>query len=161
LDVENGTVELTPDGHREAQRLLRAHRIWEAYLAQAGAPPEQLHQEAHRLEHIHAPEAIEYLDDKLGHPLRDPHGAEIPEDESLTAPGRRIIASLLREGRTATVVEVRPPAEASLLAPGMKVTAGPRREGDAVWTLYLPDGGEVHLDHASADAVTVIVAGWE
>jgi manganese transport system permease protein len=157
LDVENGTVELTADGHREAQRLLRAHRIWEAYLAQAGAPHEKLHAEAHRLEHIHAPEVIDYLDDKLGHPIRDPHGSEIPEDETLTAPGNRIIASLLREGRTATVVEVRPPADPALLPQGVKVTAGPRREGDAVWTLHLPDGREVQLDHAAADAVTVIL----
>jgi manganese/iron transport system permease protein/iron/zinc/copper transport system permease protein len=157
LDVENGTVVLTPDGHREAQRLIRAHRIWEAYLAQAGAPREKLHKEAHRLEHIHAPEVIDYLDDKLGHPLRDPHGAEIPEDETLTAPGSRIVASRLREGRTATVAEVRPPADASPLAPGMKITAGPRREGDAVWTLLLGDGREVRLDHAAADAVAVIL----
>jgi manganese/iron transport system permease protein/iron/zinc/copper transport system permease protein len=156
LEVENGTVELTPDGHREAQRLLRAHRIWEAYLAQAGAPRERLHKEAHRLEHIHAPEVIDYLDDKLGHPLRDPHGAVIPEDEDLTAPGRRINASLLREGRTATIVEVRPPADSAKLQAGLKITAGPRLE-ENVWTLQLPDGSEVQLTHAAADAVTVIL----
>jgi ABC-type Mn2+/Zn2+ transport system permease subunit/Mn-dependent DtxR family transcriptional regulator len=157
LAIENGTVQLTDDGRREAKRLLRAHRLWEAYLEHAGAPHEKLHQEAHRLEHINVPEAIEYLDDKLGHPLRDPHGAEIPEDVALAAPGRRIKASLLREGRTATVVEVHPPADDAPLYPGMKITCGPRREGDAVWTVLLDDGREVRLTHAAADAVTVVL----
>ncbi len=157
LDVENGTVRLTEEGHRQAQRLVRAHRLWEAYLAQAGAPREQLHQAADRLEHIRAPEAIDYLDDKLGHPLCDPHGSEIPEDDALTAPGTHVNASLLREGRTATVLEIRPPAEGTSLAVGMKVVAGPRRDAGAVWTLRLPDGREIQLDHQTADAVTVVL----
>ncbi|MBW3598938.1 MAG: metal ABC transporter permease [Planctomycetes bacterium] len=157
LEVENGTVELTDDGRREAQRLLRAHRLWETYLEHAGAPHEKLHKEAHRLEHINAPEAIDYLDDMLGHPLRDPHGAEIPEDATLLAPGRQVKASLLREGRTATVADVQTAAEDTPLAPGIKITCGPRREGDAVWTVFLDDGREVLLDHAAADAVTVVL----
>jgi manganese/iron transport system permease protein/iron/zinc/copper transport system permease protein len=157
LEVEDGTVELTQEGRREAQRLLRAHRLWEAYLDQVGTPREKLHKQAHRLEHIHTPEAIDYLDDKLGHPLRDPHGAEIPEDKTLTAPGSRVRASLLREGRTATVVEVHPPADRTRLTPGMVVAAGPRREGNAVWTLHLADGQEITLDNAAADAVVVIL----
>ena len=49
------------------------------------------------------------------------------------------------------------PADTALLSPGMKITAGPRREGDAVWTLLLLGGREVRLDHAAADAVTVIL----
>jgi hypothetical protein len=69
----------------------------------------------------------------------------------------RVNASLLREGRTATIVEVGSPAGGTSLRPGMTIMAGPRREGDAVWTLRLPDGQEVQLDHAAADAVTVIL----
>lgn len=157
LELENGGVELTEEGRREAQRLVRAHRLWETYLEHAGAPREELHKEAHRLEHIHTPEALEYLDDKLGHPLRDPHGAEIPESTALATPGKEVNASLLREGHSATVVSVGAGAAQTPLAPGMKIICGPRREGDAVWTVYLADGREVLLDHAAADAVRVVL----
>jgi manganese/iron transport system permease protein/iron/zinc/copper transport system permease protein len=157
LELDNGNIELTEEGDREAQRLLRAHRLWEAYLERAGTPHEKLHTQAHRLEHINAPEALLYLDDKLGHPLHDPHGAEIPEDNILTAPGRHFNVSLLREGRAATVVEVHGAAEHTPLAPGMRIVAGPRLEGDAVWTVILDDGRAVQLDHQAADAVNVVI----
>lgn len=157
LDVKDGTIQLTEEGERQAQRLVRAHRLWESYLEQAGAPPEQLHPAADRLEHVRAPEAIKYLDDKLGHPLRDPHGSEIPEDAAVTEPGTPVNASLLREGRVATVTAIRPPAEKTPLTVGMRVVVGPRRDRGAVWTLHLPDGSELLLDHQTADAVTVVI----
>ncbi|WP_035246999.1 metal ABC transporter permease [Desulfogranum mediterraneum] len=69
---------LTADGQVEADKVLRAHRLWESYLAQIGTPKDQLHSTAHHLEHIREGETIEYLDEKLGHPRRDPHGRLIP-----------------------------------------------------------------------------------
>ncbi len=69
---------LTEAGEQEANKVLRAHRLWEAYLETIGTPEEQLHPTAHQLEHISDTETVEYLDEKLGRPVRDPHGQLIP-----------------------------------------------------------------------------------
>jgi manganese/iron transport system permease protein/iron/zinc/copper transport system permease protein len=77
LESEAG-FELTEDGRREADKVLRAHRLWEAYLAQIGTPQEKLHTKAHKLEHIREGGTVDYLDEKLGNPREDPHGKVIP-----------------------------------------------------------------------------------
>ena len=69
---------LTESGDKEARQVLRAHRLWESYLASIGTPQEALHPTAHRLEHIRGKETVEYLDQKLGKPALDPHGRKIP-----------------------------------------------------------------------------------
>ncbi len=74
---DNG-YNLTENGEKEANKVLRAHRLWEAYLEKIGTPEEQLHPTAHRLEHISDEKTVDYLDEKLGTPGRDPHGQAIP-----------------------------------------------------------------------------------
>ncbi len=74
---DNG-YSLTENGEKEANKVLRAHRLWEAYLEKIGTPEEQLHPTAHKLEHISDDETVDYLDEKLGTPGRDPHGQTIP-----------------------------------------------------------------------------------
>ncbi len=68
---------LTDKGRAEADKVLRAHRLWEAYLAQIGTPQDALHPKAHQLEHIREGGAVDYLDEKLGKPGKDPHGQVI------------------------------------------------------------------------------------
>lgn len=77
LSERQKVYELTGKGEHEAAKVLRAHRLWEAYLENIGTPQEQLHPTAHRLEHIHGG-TMEYLDEKLGQPAQDPHGRDIP-----------------------------------------------------------------------------------
>ncbi len=155
--VDVGHVSLTADGQREARRLLRAHRLWESYLEHVGTPAAELHAVAHQLEHVHDERAVDYLDDKLGHPLTDPHGAEIPEDFVHLVPGAPVKASLLRRGHRATVTHIDPAANHIPIQVGMAVQAGPRTSEGKQWTLILPDGQEVHLDHKTADAVSVLL----
>ena len=69
---------LSQDGEKEANKVLRAHRLWEAYLETIGTPEEQLHPTAHHLEHISDNNTVDYLDEKLGKPPVDPHGKTIP-----------------------------------------------------------------------------------
>lgn len=73
-----GGYDLTEDGKKEGDKVLRAHRLWEAYLDTIGTPEEQLHPTAHHLEHISDKETVNYLDEKLGNPAKDPHGQSIP-----------------------------------------------------------------------------------
>lgn len=77
IDKDNG-YSLTKNGEKEANKVLRAHRLWEAYLEKIGTPEEQLHPTAHRLEHISDQKTVDYLDEKLGTPEHDPHGQTIP-----------------------------------------------------------------------------------
>lgn len=75
-------VRLTPAGERVALEMIRHHRLIETFLAETlGVSWDQLHDEAHRLEH-HISEALEdRMAEVLGHPERDPHGAAIPPKE--------------------------------------------------------------------------------
>ena len=114
-----------------------------------------MHARAHRLEHLNDEQAVDYLDDKLGHPLKDPHGSRIPEDFVHLVPGEEVASSLLRRGHRAIVTKVGDAAAAAALTPGMEVVAGPRRDGATTWTFILPDGRRIELDHAAADAVQV------
>jgi DtxR family Mn-dependent transcriptional regulator len=77
--VRYAGVRLTPEGERVALEVIRHHRLIETYLAEAlGVGWDEVHDEAHRLEH-HISEALEdRMAAALGHPTRDPHGASIP-----------------------------------------------------------------------------------
>ena len=134
--------------------LLRAHRLWETFLEQLGTPAESLHEQAHILEHLHDENAVDYLDDALGHPLTDPHGAEIPEDFVHLVPGAVVPAAMLREGHVGVIAESAEAVDARLSSQ-TRVITGPRRGSNDVWTLVLPDGQEVELNHQQADRVQV------
>jgi DtxR family Mn-dependent transcriptional regulator len=73
-------VVLTDAGEREALRLLRRHRLWELFLTDVlGLSWDQVHEEAHRLEHATSVRVAEGLAKFLGEPEIDPHGQQIPE----------------------------------------------------------------------------------
>lgn len=75
-------LELTPNGIEEALSLVRAHRIWESYLVQDfGLEESQIHDHAERLEHVLTRDQVNAIDQHLGYPETDPHGAPIPADK--------------------------------------------------------------------------------
>jgi Mn-dependent DtxR family transcriptional regulator len=72
-------LRLTADGRERAKRLVRGHRLWEAFLVKhLGLPLDHVHEPAHRVEHfINQP-----LRDELQKELdaqQDPHGRVIPD----------------------------------------------------------------------------------
>jgi DtxR family Mn-dependent transcriptional regulator len=72
-------VNLTPEGNREALRIIRRHRIIETYLCtRLGYAWEDVHDEAERLEHAASEKLIERMAEALEEPTHDPHGAPIP-----------------------------------------------------------------------------------
>ena len=72
-------VRLTPEGEREALKIVRRHRIIEAYLVERlGYAWEVVHDEAERLEHAASDALVDRMADALGNPTTDPHGAPIP-----------------------------------------------------------------------------------
>ncbi len=74
--------QLTPDGERYALNIIRAHRLWEQYLAeQTGVAESEWHRKAERQEHLITPEQANSLAAGLGYPTHDPHGDPIPDTE--------------------------------------------------------------------------------
>ena len=72
-------LTLTEKGCMHALRLIRAHRIYEQYLAEhSGYAPSEWHERAHRMEHRITPDEQERIASLLGNPLFDPHGDPIP-----------------------------------------------------------------------------------
>lgn len=76
------TLQITHAGERRALELIRAHRLWERYLAdREGLALDALHDEAMRREHLSTPDEINALEEDLGYPRFDPHGDPIPTRE--------------------------------------------------------------------------------
>ncbi|NOH02146.1 MAG: hypothetical protein HND47_09415 [Chloroflexi bacterium] len=79
LESRGAELHLTAEGERWALHVVRAHRLWERYLAdEARMPLNQIHNEAHRREHSLTDAQLDELDAALGHPTHDPHGDPIP-----------------------------------------------------------------------------------
>jgi DtxR family Mn-dependent transcriptional regulator len=96
----HGTT-LTPLGERAALKVIRSHRLLEAYLVQAlGYGWDTVHEEACRLEHVISQDFEERIATALGNPARDPHGELIPTAQ-LTMPGEH----------THPLAELRPPQQ--------------------------------------------------
>ncbi len=78
--VDGEWVTLLLAGEKRAIELIRAHRLWERYLAEKeGLALDALHEEATRREHRMTPEEIDRLDARAGLPAlrsaRRPHSA--------------------------------------------------------------------------------------
>jgi DtxR family transcriptional regulator, Mn-dependent transcriptional regulator len=73
-------VQLTEAGRLAALRMVRRHRLIEAYLVQfLGYSWDTVHVEAERLEHAVSDTLVERMAAALGHPVVDPHGDPIPD----------------------------------------------------------------------------------
>jgi Mn-dependent DtxR family transcriptional regulator len=65
-------------GRREGESIVRAHRLWEAFLDKNfELPLDHLHAPASRVEHFIGPELQTELAAQLPQPV-DPHGKQIP-----------------------------------------------------------------------------------
>ncbi|MCQ9366653.1 metal-dependent transcriptional regulator [Brevibacterium sp. 50QC2O2] len=81
-----GAITLTPAGTQIAIGVVRRHRILETYLVRAlGLTWDQVHEEAHRLEHALSDLVLAKMDAALGHPSHDPHGDPIPTADGTVA----------------------------------------------------------------------------
>ena len=75
----NESYRLTRKGRRYAAQVVRAHRLYETYLAQqTGYREEDWHQKAESQEHRLSPPEVDRISRELGHPRFDPHGDPIP-----------------------------------------------------------------------------------
>jgi len=79
IEMNGDDFRLTARGRASALHIIRAHRLWERYLAdQTGVAETEWHDLAEDREHTLSPTDAEALSTQLGHPTHDPHGDPIP-----------------------------------------------------------------------------------
>ncbi|MCO6452978.1 MAG: DtxR family transcriptional regulator [Caldilineales bacterium] len=79
VETRDGDFTLTAEGRSTALHVIRAHRLWERYLAdETGYAESEWHTQADQLEHTVGLEEIDALSAQLGNPTYDPHGDPIP-----------------------------------------------------------------------------------
>lgn len=72
---------LSPRGRRDAEIIVRSHRLWEAWLGRhADLPLDHLHPPAEWMEHHIGAEVRRQIERDLGWQVSDPHGSEIPPE---------------------------------------------------------------------------------
>lgn len=104
-------ARLTDAGTHAALQAIRTHRLLERLLLELGLGWDEVHAEADRLEHAISPHLLTVIDQWLGHPDTDPHGAPIPladgtipATENTVCPlaelelGRRTVITRVRDG---------------------------------------------------------------
>lgn len=73
-------ISLTDTGRHEALKVIRRHRLWESFLMNTlKLDWSEVHIEAENLEHHSSDDLIDKIDEYLGFPAFDPHGAPIPD----------------------------------------------------------------------------------
>jgi len=82
IAMADGLIQLTSSGRSYAMQIIRAHRLWESFLAEkTGFAASEWHQRADIREHMLSPEEADELSAQLGYPRFDPHGDPIPSAE--------------------------------------------------------------------------------
>jgi DtxR family Mn-dependent transcriptional regulator len=79
VTFEGDRLSLTAPGRDYALQIIRAHRLWERYLAdKTGYAAADWHSQSEWREHQLTPAQANALASELGHPRYDPHGDPIP-----------------------------------------------------------------------------------
>jgi DtxR family transcriptional regulator, Mn-dependent transcriptional regulator len=163
VETKGTDICLTEDGERWALHVVRAHRLWERYLAdEARMPLQSIHNEAHRREHAMSDAQLDALDASLGHPLLDPHGDPIPSREGKITQAEGIPMTSWAEGIPLRIVHIEdepPLAYAQIAAEGLKLGQSIRILKKSPERYILTDGEmEYRLAPAVAANITAIAA---
>ena len=97
-------IQLSESGLAMARTLVSRHRLAERFLVDMlGFGWEEVHEEAHRLEHAMSPRVTERLAALLGHPETCPHGHPIMEGDAVEPDLVLVPLSRLAQGSPAVV----------------------------------------------------------
>ncbi|RMD92146.1 MAG: metal-dependent transcriptional regulator [Calditrichaeota bacterium] len=100
-------VSLTEAGTKIALETIRHHRLLELYLKEAmGYSWDRVHDEAEHLEHHISEEFEEKMDEFLGRPTVDPHGAPIPTKDGKIRSDKFKVLSNVKPGSHAIIRRV-------------------------------------------------------
>jgi DtxR family Mn-dependent transcriptional regulator len=105
IEETSGKWALTGAGLKRGFELMGAHRTWEQFMVEnLGYDKSQVHLQAEQLEHYLTPQLIDEIQSELGGPLKDPHGAYIPQTKAT----KEISLFALQEGQKALVLTRQP-----------------------------------------------------
>lgn len=95
-------LELTDEGEKLALKVIRKHRLWEAFLHKTfDISLHEIHREAELLEHETSDFLATKISEYLGNPKFDPHGDPIPnENGEITTKDTSIALSNTLENKT-------------------------------------------------------------
>jgi DtxR family Mn-dependent transcriptional regulator len=163
VETKGTVVRLTAEGERWALHVVRAHRLWERYLAdEARMPLEQVHNEAHHREHKMSDAQLDALDATLGYPQHDPHGDPIPNREGKMAASAGKPITLWEENSPAKIIHIEDEpsiAYAQISAEGLRLGQTIRILKKTPERYILTDGeNEYRLAPAVAANITVAAA---
>lgn len=103
-----GAARLTHEGEREALRMVRRHRILEAFLVRVlGLDWSEVHEDAEVLEHHVSDRVLDAIDRLMEHPSEDPHGHLIPDRQGRLRRRTLIPLAKLAERSRGVVREIR------------------------------------------------------
>ena len=160
VTLADGRIILSDEGNRYALQIIRAHRLWERYLAdETGVDPLDWHAHAERHEHRMSPEDADALAERLGDPRFDPHGDPIPTADGVVPETHAVPLSEIAEGERAVVAHIEDePAVvyAQLIAEGVYLGMALRLDAKTDRRLVLhADGRELLLAPLVASNVSV------
>jgi DtxR family Mn-dependent transcriptional regulator len=144
-------IRLTDEGSRQALLVVRRHRLWERFLADAlHLPWEATHDLACQLEHLAGQEVVNALADFLENPPSCPHGNPIPTKDGSMHSQSGIPLDTLNPGQSGKVLCIHPESHAALfyfasrgIKPGVQVKVISNNVFDQLWTMNVEDREEV------------------
>ena len=108
IGIQGDSVKLTKSGSDYALRIVRAHRLWEKFLAEkTGFKESEWHERAERMEHELSKVDADILSSQLGNPQFDPHGDPIPTNTGKIAKIKGIPVSELPIGTIGRIVHIK------------------------------------------------------
>ena len=108
ISIQGDSVKLTKSGSDYALRIVRAHRLWEKFLAEkTGFKESEWHERAERMEHELSKVDTDILSSQLGNPQFDPHGDPIPTNTGKIAKIKGIPVSELPIGTIGRIVHIK------------------------------------------------------
>ena len=156
-------AQLTDEGERHALEMVRHHRLIERFLVEfLDYDWNDVHEEAHRLEHVISEEMERRIAAKVSDPTTDPHGDSIPNEalDALQADDARQLTSA-PDGTSFVVARVRDRDRAVLeylqeiqLVPGAQASVVRRLPFDGPLVVRI-GANEVAISQTVSDSVFI------
>ena len=149
LQFDGTDFHLTPAGRDYALRIIRAHRLYERYLAdETGFHETDWHEQAERIEHTITKEQANALAARLGNPTHDPHGDPIPTANGHMVYPERTPLTNMSADRPARIIHLEDEPEtvyAQIVAEGLYVGQEVRLLESSPQRVRFWAGGDEHL----------------
>jgi len=160
ISKEEDYLVLEPKGRDYALRIIRAHRLWEKYLAEkTGYDKSEWHDRAERKEHELTVDQTNALSSSLGSPNFDPHGDPIPSEKGDIQPQQGISLSLFPVDKIGKIIHIEDEPEVvykQIIAENLHIGSQIRIvESNAQRVKFISEGEEYILAPLVAENVSV------